>query len=138
MGKPYADDLRLVVIRLIGDGHTRSEVAELCSISLSSVGRYVRRFRESGTVRPAQFGGYKRHSLERHADRLRRWISEQPDLTLSEIRARLARMRVKVANSSICRFLRHIGLTFKKSSVRGRAGSSRRGRRAPTLAAPTA
>ena len=34
MGKPYADDLRLVVVRLIGEGHTRPEVAELCGISL--------------------------------------------------------------------------------------------------------
>ena len=34
MGKPYADDLRLVVGRLIGEGHTRPEVAELCGISL--------------------------------------------------------------------------------------------------------
>ena len=41
MGKPYADDLRLVVVRLIEEGHTRPEVAELCGISLSSVGRYV-------------------------------------------------------------------------------------------------
>ena len=39
MGKPYADDLRLVVVRLIEEGHTRPEVAELCGISLSSVGR---------------------------------------------------------------------------------------------------
>ena len=33
MGKPYADDLRLVVVWLIGEGHTRPEVAELCGIS---------------------------------------------------------------------------------------------------------
>ena len=36
MGKPYADDLRLVVFRLIEEGHTRPEAAELCGISLSS------------------------------------------------------------------------------------------------------
>jgi hypothetical protein len=33
MGKPYADDLRLVVVRLIEAGHSRPEVAELCGIS---------------------------------------------------------------------------------------------------------
>jgi hypothetical protein len=27
MGKPYADDLRLLVVRLIEEGHTRPEVA---------------------------------------------------------------------------------------------------------------
>ena len=138
MGKPYAVDLRLVVIRLIGEGHTRAEVSELCAISLSSVGRYLKRHRETGSVRPEKFGGHKRHALERHADRLRGWIGLQPDLTLAEIRARLAGMRVYVAISSICRFLNHIGLTFKKSTARGRAGPSGRRRGAPPLAAPAA
>jgi len=59
MGKPYADDLRLVVIRLIEEGHTRPEVAELCGISVSSVGRYIRRYRTTGSVSPDKFGGYK-------------------------------------------------------------------------------
>jgi DNA-binding NarL/FixJ family response regulator len=49
---------QLVVVRLIEDGHTRPEVAELCGISLSSVGRYVRRYRATGSVSPDQFGGY--------------------------------------------------------------------------------
>jgi len=138
MGKPYADDLRLVVIRLIREGHTRAEVSELCAISLSSVGRYLKRQRETGSVSPEKFGGHKRHSLERHADRLRKWIGLRPDLTLAEIRARLAGMRVSVAISSICRFLNHIGLTFKKSPARGRAGPSGRRRRTPSMAAPAA
>jgi len=29
MGKPYADDLRMVAVRLIEGDHTRPEVAEL-------------------------------------------------------------------------------------------------------------
>jgi predicted transcriptional regulator len=48
MGKRYADDLRLVVVRLIEEGHTWPEAAELCGISLSSVGRYIRRYRNTG------------------------------------------------------------------------------------------
>jgi transposase len=111
MGKSYADDLRVVVIWLIRDGHTRAEVAELCAIRLSSVGRYLKRHRETGSVSLGEFGGHTGHALERHTDRLRRWISLQPDLTLAEIRARLAGMRVNVAISSIWRFLNHIGLT---------------------------
>jgi transposase len=115
MGKPYADDLRGVAVRLIGEGHTRVEVAELCGISLSTVGRYLRRYRTTGSVRPAKFGGYKGYVLAKHADRIRRWIAKQPDLTLLEIQSRLADAKVKVAASSVFRFLRHLGLTFKKS-----------------------
>jgi transposase len=63
MGKPYADDLRLVAVRLIKEGHTRPEVAELYGISLSSVGRYIRRYRATGSVSPDKFGGYKDYAL---------------------------------------------------------------------------
>jgi transposase len=135
MGKPYADDLRLVVVRLIEEGHTRPEAAELCGISLSSVGRYLRRYRTVGSVSPDKFGGYKGYVLAKHAERIKRWIAEQPDLTLKEIQTRLAEAKVKVAASSVFRFLRHLKLSFKKSPARGRAGPSGRRRHAAALAA---
>jgi putative transposase len=135
MGKPYADDLRLVVVRLIEEGHTRPEVAELCGISLSSVGRFIRRYRATGSVSPDQFGGYKDYALTKYAERIKRWIAKQPDLTLRELQARLAEVGVQVAASSVFRFLRHLRLTFKKSPARGRTGPPGRGRYAPALAA---
>jgi transposase len=138
MGKPYADDLRRVAVRLIEEGHTRPEAAELCGISLSSVGRYLRRVRTKGSVSPDKFGGYKGYALAKHAGRIKRWIAAQPDLTLLEIQARLEKAKVKVASSSVFRFLRHLGLTFKKSPARGRAGPLGRRRRATALAARTA
>jgi transposase len=102
MGKPYADDLRLVVVRLIEEGHTRPEVAELCGISLSSVGRYIGRYRATGSVSPDKFGGYKDYALTKYAERIKRWIAKQPDLTLLELQARLAEAGVKVADSAFC------------------------------------
>lgn len=138
MGKPYADDLRLVAVRLIEEGHTRPEAAELCGISLSSVGRYLRRVRANGSVSPDKFGGYKGYALAKHSDRIKSWIVAQPDLTLLEIQSRLEKAKVKVAASSVFRFLRHLGLTFKKSPARGRAGPPGRRRRATALAARAA
>ena len=135
MGKPYADDLRLVVVRLIEEGHARPDVAELCGISLSTVGRYIRRYRATGSVSPDKFGGYKDYALAKHGERIKRWIAKQPDLTLLELQARFAEMGVNVAASSVFRFLRHLGLTFKKSPARGRTGSAGRGRYATALAA---
>ena len=90
MGKPYADDLRLVAVRLIEEGHTRPEVAELCGISVSSVGRYIGRYRATGSVSPEKFGGYKDYALAQYAGGIKRWIGKQPDLTLLELQARLA------------------------------------------------
>lgn len=103
------------MIRLIEEGHTRPEAAELSWISLSSVGRMIRRGRTTGSVSPAKFGGYKGHAPAKPADRVRRWIAAQPDLTLPEILARLAKAKVEVAASSVFRFLRHLGLTYKKA-----------------------
>ena len=134
MGKPYADDLRLVVVRLIEGGHTRPEVAELCGISLSTVGRLIQRYRTTGRVSPAKFGGYKGYALAKYADRIKRWIAKQPDLSLLEIQSRLAKTKVAVSASSVFRFLRHLGLTYKKSPARGRTGPSGCCRQAPAMA----
>lgn len=126
MGRPYADDLRLAVVRLIAEGHTREEAAQLCGISLSSVGRFIRRFRTTGSVSPDKFGGFKGYALADHAERIKRWIAERPDATLIELRAWLAKEKVRVSQSAVFRFVHHLGLTRKKSPARRRAGSARR------------
>ena len=71
MAKPYSDDLRERAVLALEAGYTRVEVAELFGLSLSSVGRYTRRKRETGSVSPEKFGGYKRSALEPHADLVR-------------------------------------------------------------------
>jgi predicted transcriptional regulator len=75
MGKPYANDLRIVAVRLIEEAHTRPEVAELCGISLSSVGRFIKRYRSTGSISPAKFGGYKGYALTQYAEQIKRFAS---------------------------------------------------------------
>jgi len=75
----------------------------LCAISLSSVGRYIRRYRATGSVSPEKFGGYKDYALAKYAERIKRWIARRPDQTLLELQARLATAGVKVAASSMFR-----------------------------------
>ena len=114
MGKPYSEDLRERAVAAIEAGHTRESVAELFRLSLSTVGRLIRRKRETGSIRPDKFGGYKKHALHAHADRVWQLVSEQPDITLLEIQAGLAKDKVTVSQTAIFRFLRHGNLTFKK------------------------
>jgi len=114
MPKPYSDDLRGRVIAAIEDGYTRHEVAELYNLALSTVGGFIRRNRETGSVSPAKFGGHKTFALAPHADLVKQLVAEQPDSTLSELKARLAKHKVEVSQSAIFRFLRHLKLTFKK------------------------
>src|SRR6516225_4502535 len=80
MGKPYSNDLRERVVAAIDTGHTREEVAELYNLALSTVGRFIRRKRETGSVEPGKFGGHKTFTLAPHADLVRALVAEQPDI----------------------------------------------------------
>jgi transposase len=128
MGKPYSEELRRSVIQAIESGHTYEEAAELCGVSVSSVSRFLTRWRRTGSVKPEKFGGYKGYALELHRSRITQWVGAQPDITLSELQARLAKQKVAVSQTAIFRFLRHLGFTFKKKPARGRARPSGRSR----------
>jgi transposase len=130
MGKPYAEDLRRGIVQAIESGHTYEEVADLCGVSVSSVSRFLTRWRSTGSVRPEKFGGYKGYVLEPYRRRIVRWVDAQPDMTLSELQARLAEEKVVVSQTAIFRFLRHLEFTFKKKPARGRTRPAGRGRSA--------
>jgi transposase len=115
MGKPYSEDLRARVVRAAQDGATIPETVEQLGVSISSVVRFRRLHRETGSVSSAKFGGYKGYALAAHEEQIRQLVAEQPDITLAEIKAVLATERVTVGRSSISRFLHHLKLRFKKS-----------------------
>ena len=122
MAKPYSEDLRRRVIATIDSGDTIPETAEQCGVSISSVVRFLKIHRDTGSVSAAKFGGYKEFALVAHEGLVRKWVVEQPDITLAELKARLAKKKVTVSKSSISRFLNHLKLPFKKKSAGHRAG----------------
>ena len=130
MAKPYSEDLRRRVVETIDAGATIPDAAEQCGVSISSVVRFLRLHRDTGSVSAAKFGGYKEFALAAHEELVRSLIGEQPDITLAELEARLAKKKVVVGKSSISRFLIHLKLPFKKKSAGSRAGQARRRRRA--------
>ena len=107
-------------------GHTRVKVAELYNMALSTVGGFIKRKRETGSVSPDKFGGHKTFAREPHTTLVKELVAEQPDSTLAELQVRLAKEKVKVSQSGISRFLHHINLTFKKKRTRGGTRSARR------------
>jgi transposase len=129
MGKPYSEDLRERVIGAAQDGATIPEIAEQFGVSISSVVRFRRLQRETGSVSAAKFGGYKGYALAAHEGLVRELVVEQPDITLAELKAVLATEKVTVGQSSISRFLHHLNLRFKKKPARRRAGPAGRRRR---------
>jgi transposase len=129
MAKPYSEDLRRRVVGTIEGGATIPEAAEQCGVSISSVVRFLKLHRETGSVAAAKFGGYKDFALAAHEDLVRKLVAEQPDITLAELEDRLAKKKITIGKSSISRFLHHLNLSFKKKSAGSRAGSPGRGRR---------
>jgi transposase len=129
MGKPYPEQLRRSAVEAVEGGATIPEAAEQCGVSIRSVVRFLKLHRETGNVASAKFGGYKDFTLAGHEDVVRRLVAEQPDITLAELEARLAK-KVTVGKSSISRFLHHLNLHFKKKPAGSRAGSPGRRRRA--------
>src|SRR3974390_3734644 len=114
MCKPYSEDLRRNVVEAIESGHTYEDAACLWGVSVSSVSRFLTRWRSTASVSPDKFGGYKGYALERHRNRITRWLAARPDITLAELQARLAKENVAISKTSIFRFLCHLGFTFKK------------------------
>jgi putative transposase len=114
MAKPYSEDLRRRVVETIEGGTTIPEAAEQCGVSISSVVRFLKLQRETGSVDSAKFGGYKDFALAAHEDLVRQLVAEQPDITLAELADRLTKKKITVGKSSISRFLHHLKLPLKK------------------------
>ena len=75
MAKPYSDDLHERAVAVIESGHTREEVAELYNLALSTVGGFIRRKHETGSVSPAKFGGHKTFALAPHTDLVKKLVA---------------------------------------------------------------
>lgn len=132
MPKPYSLDLRERVIESVAAGASRREAAELYGISPSVVVIWVQRLEATGSIVARPSGG-SISPLEDHAAFLLGLVTEQPDLTLDEIVAAMAKAKIAGSRTAVWRFYERHGFTFKKNSVR-RGAKSRRGEAgAPTV-----
>src|SRR5260370_1868963 len=104
MGKPYSDDLRERVVAAIEAGHTRVKVAELYNMALSTVGGFIKRKRETGSVSPDKFGGDKTFTLEPHTNPVNELLAEQPERTPSKPQILFAKEKGKVNQTGTSRF----------------------------------
>ena len=109
--KAYSRDLRLRVLAACDGGTGTDEVAEAFGVSPAWVRRLKQRRRErGGDVAPRPGGGSRGRKVDR--DRLADLVRQQPDATLVELRDRLG---VAVTPWSVCRALKALRLTYKKS-----------------------
>ena len=106
-------DLRLKVLTAVDRGESEACVARRFEIGERTVRRFKRLRREVGSVEPAKTGPKSPIKLKAADDQLmREQIAKRPGITLRELQPLLS---VKVAESTICRRLKKLGLTLKKS-----------------------
>jgi transposase len=115
MTAPLSNDLRQRVVRAIDAGLSRRAAAAKFDVSIASAVRWYQRFKRQGDVRPARIGGDRTsHHIEAHADKIIGWIEGNKDITIKEIREKLAGEGHSFSHGAVWRLLDRHDYTFKK------------------------
>jgi len=115
MARAYSLDLReRVVLAVEKGGLSCHQAAAQFGIGVSTAINWVRRRRETGSVRPLQIGGYRPKSIR---DKHRVWLLariREGDFTLRGLVAELAARGLKVDYRTVWSFVHAEKLSFKK------------------------
>jgi putative transposase len=118
MARPLSNDLRERVVARHEAGESIRSVALVFGLAPSTVSKWAQRCRETGSVSPAQFGGYRRRLLEPHRDRVHALVSQMPHRSVRALRDELAALGIEVSEETLRSFLHREGLSFKKNRLR--------------------
>jgi putative transposase len=119
MVKPYSMDLRERVVRAVEDeGLSRHRAAARFGVGVSTAIKWVRRFRETGSVAPGQMGG---HRPKKIIGAHHRWLVARcraGEFTLRGLVAELAERGLEVDYRTVWAFVHAEKLSFKKNRPR--------------------
>ena len=114
MPKSLSFDLRSRVLAAIDNGLSCRRAAARFGLSASSAIRWQALRRAGGDARPKPQGGDRlSRRTEVHADLIHSALAEVPDITLPELKARLAGYGAAVSVSALWRFCRRHKITRK-------------------------
>ena len=118
MPKAYSEDLRRRIVADTGKGLSIRAVAGKYSVSPSFVSKITSLWRQKKSVRSKRVGGYKRHALDKHADAIKRKLAGDKGITLQDLRDwAFEALGVRVHISSVDRFVRSLGYSYKKNAA---------------------
>lgn len=127
MSRAYSQDLRdRVIDAVLKDNLSARGAAARFGIGVATAVVWVRRARETGVRAAKPRGQPKGSKLDACRAAILGWVDEKDDITIAEIREKLAAERCMSAGvGTVWSFLDRCGLTFKK---RPRTPPSRTGR----------
>jgi transposase len=115
MPKSLSFDLRSRVLCAIDEGLSCRQAAARFGVSASSAIRWNALRRSGGDARPKQQGGDRlSRRTEVHAGLIHAALAEVADITLPELKARLAGQGAQVSVAALWRFCRRHKITRKK------------------------
>src|SRR5271165_6884124 len=116
MTAPYSLDLRERALARKASGETNREIAAALKISPSCVSKWTTRQRETGSLAPAQIGGYKPRALSGDCAQWLRTRTSSGPFTLRGLAAELAERGIKTHPKAVWIFVHAEGLSFKKKT----------------------
>jgi transposase len=134
MGYGHSLDLRKRIIETVRSGGSARGAGRRFGVSASSAIKLVARWRQTGSYEPGRIGGQKQRKLAGHENWLHEVMVSEPDITLSELRDRLAGKGITISRESVNDTLHALGYRYKKNRARGGTRTSRRGGQAPAMA----
>ena len=115
MSKALSFDLRVRVLAAVAAGLTHRQAGDRFGVSASSVSRWRMRERESGDARPKALGGDRRSGrIEAHGATILELLEGARDITIDELRRRLADMGLTFGDGTLRRFFKRHAITRKK------------------------
>ena len=137
MARPYSLDLRERVVAAVVTGTSCRQVAARFRVSVASVVRWSQRLRATGSAAAKWMGSHQQRSLAGERDWVLARLAAAPDLTLRALVVELGERGVVTSYGSVWRIVHDADISFKKNSIRHRAGSSRRRTKAQALEGPS-
>ena len=126
MPKAYSLDLRERAVARVMAGESCRAVAKLFNLSVASVVKWSQRFRATGSAAAKPMGRQQPRLLAVERDWILGRLAVVPDLTLRAVVLELKERGIVASYGSVWRIVHDGDLSFKKNTVRHRAGSSRR------------
>ena len=113
--KAYTQELRERIVAAVDRGVPREEVAEVFGVSLSTIKRYLKQRRETGSVAAKPIPGRPPKKLGPLREGLSQQLAAVPDATLEQ-RCQLWKQShgERVSPSTMCRTIQRLEWTRKK------------------------
>jgi len=128
-GQSYSQDLRDRVMAAVDGGVAARQAAATFGVSIAYVYKALIRRRLTGDSGPNPNRGHRPRKLSPDQEQaLSAHIRSRPGITLAQTQTWLqAEHGVELSTGAVWNAVRRLGLSFKKSPARGRAGPARRG-----------